>query len=129
MKLNVRSLSVRTRKHRVKMELLNHVRPIIGKDLTKLYSTCSQSCIFPNQWKIGKLRLLKKGPDIAAVKSYRPVCLISEVGKVFERIINDRIEYHLHSIESNMPINQFRARRLTEDIIIKAIHPQHSPLS
>jgi hypothetical protein len=42
---------------------------------------------FPTQWKIASvLPLFKKG-DKSLISNYRPISLLSAVGKVFERIV------------------------------------------
>lgn len=43
--------------------------------------------------------------------SYRPICVLSEVGKIFERIIALRIEEHLASTGPNISEDQFGFRK------------------
>jgi len=55
--------------------------------------------IFPTRWKSQKLVLLPKGKGPAhAANSYRPLCLLDIVGKLFERILYTRIEAITESI-------------------------------
>lgn len=54
---------------------------------------CLQWGVFPSIWKTGSLRALLKGEDKDAKdpKSYRPICLLSVIGKLFEKLIISRL--------------------------------------
>jgi hypothetical protein len=41
--------------------------------------------------------ILKPGKDPTAPKSYRPISLLSTVGKVFERLTLRRLKYHINA--------------------------------
>ena len=76
-----------------------------------LYNKCLKEGIFPIQWKKQKLVLIPKGqkpPNEAS--SYRPICLLNTLGKIFEKIISNRL---INFIDSNngLSINQFGFRR------------------
>lgn len=63
----------------------------------RIFRTTFQPCllegIFPTRWKSEKLVLLPKGkgPEHAA-SSYRLLCILKIVGKLFERILYTRKE-------------------------------------
>ena len=84
-----------------------------------LYTTCFNEGVFPNSWKRQRLVLIPKGnkpPEHPS--SYRPLCMLDTIGKIFERIISNRIEHH--SDEVGAISNQqygFRKRRSTTDAI------------
>jgi ribonuclease HI len=63
--------------------------------LTFLFNSCLRLSYFPNSWKNGKLILLRK-PDasIQPPKCYRPIVLLSVLGKLFERILLKRLEFY-----------------------------------
>lgn len=65
---------------------------------------------FPQKWKEAKvIPLPKKDKDKALPESYRPISLLSNVGKVYEMIINDNINNFCR--ENNLlPDNQFGFR-------------------
>lgn len=51
---------------------------------------------FPTKWKKARIILIpKKKGDREDLRIYRPICLIPEITKVFERILNNRIVAHL----------------------------------
>lgn len=63
------------------------------------FQQCLLDGIFPTRWKSQKLVLLPKGKGPAhAANSYRPLCLLDIVGKLFERILYTRIEAITESI-------------------------------
>lgn len=67
--------------------------------------------MIPEQWKTDCLvPILKPGKDINVADSYRPITLSSCVGKLFEQLIKQRLEFF---IERNhiLPSNQFGFRR------------------
>jgi len=60
--------------------------------VASLYNTCLMEMTFPVRWKRQKL-LLVSMPEKPAGKpsSYRPICLLDALGKVFERVIATRL--------------------------------------
>lgn len=99
--------------------LLYRTIDIISETWTKCFQECVRTRMFPTRWKVSRLVLLQKPskPDEEA-SSYRPICLLNEGGKLFERLVVNRIN-NLESNEGLSP-NQFgfRAKRST----INAIH-------
>lgn len=59
----------------------------------KIFSACVKFCHFPSIWKTGNLKVLLKNPskDISSVSNYRPITLLPEYGKIFEKIIRNRL--------------------------------------
>ncbi|CAF4951761.1 unnamed protein product [Pieris macdunnoughi] len=77
-----------------------------------LLSDLLRKDIFPNSWKVGQLLLLRKfGKPVDSPSAYRPIVLLPEVGKLFERIIVSRLEKHLQIIGPNLFDTQFGFRR------------------
>lgn len=66
----------------------------IPGQLVRLFNGCLQVGVFPSAWKEGSLRVLLKGEDKDEKdpKSYRPICLLSVIGKLFEKLIKGRLE-------------------------------------
>lgn len=64
--------------------------------LADIFTSCLQRGQFPSLWKEATLVLLhKKGKPAGNPSSYRPICLLDELAKVFERIIARRLVKHL----------------------------------
>jgi len=60
--------------------------------VASLYNTCLLEGTFPDRWKRQKLLLLPKpGKPAGETSSYRPICLLDTIGKVFERVIATRL--------------------------------------
>ncbi|GBP21618.1 Probable RNA-directed DNA polymerase from transposon X-element [Eumeta japonica] len=82
-----------------------------------VFNICLREGTFPWKWKQQRLVLLpkeKKPPEEPS--SYRPLCMLDTAGKIFERIIYQRIEV---AVEPLLADNQygFRKGRSTLDAI------------
>lgn len=85
-----------------------------------VYERCMKDGVFPKPWKMARLVLLKKGDKPAdQPSSYRPLCMLDTTGKLFERILCNRIEEALASKGTGLAENQygFRKGRSTIDAI------------
>lgn len=83
------------------------------------FGTCLKEGSFPDLWKVARLVLIPKGEQEGGgeVKA-RPICLINEIGKVFERIIVKRLNNWMEgNLGSALEENQcgFRRGRSTMD--------------
>jgi len=82
-----------------------------------MYNACLKEGIFPDKWKWQRLVLLPKGkkpPDEPS--SYRPLCMLDTAGKIFERIIHNRIEKVVDPLLAEGQFG-FRKERSTLDAI------------
>ncbi|KAH8245933.1 hypothetical protein KR032_004136, partial [Drosophila birchii] len=63
------------------------------KTIADLLNKCLRESTFPSRWKRQKLLLLPKpGKPAGEPSSYRPICLLDTIGKVFEKAIASRLE-------------------------------------
>lgn len=89
--------------------------------LYNIYNNCMRNSMFPKEWKIALLKIILKDPtrDRFSLGSYRPIALLSSVGKIFERIIIGRIQtqYKDKNLENECQYG-FRENRSTEDALI-----------
>lgn len=66
------------------------IRDLLNKCLTLNY--------FPHNWKIAQVIFFSKRlKDPKLPSSYRPICLLPMLGKVYERLIKHRINYYLEN--------------------------------
>ncbi|CAG4939554.1 unnamed protein product [Colias eurytheme] len=86
--------------------------PELKHRLRSFFSKCLKAGIFPLSWKESKLVLIKK-PDRPedSPSAYRPICLLDEIGKLFERIIAARLYEHLCDSGPDVSDRQFGFRR------------------
>lgn len=83
----------------------------------------------PEEWKTDCLvPVLKPGKDKLLPDSYRPIALTSCIGKIFEQLLKQRLEFY---VEQNglLPYNQFgfrRGRSSRESICQLVLDAQHS---
>jgi len=93
--------------------------------LMDLWSDCLTACLseglFPTKWKIARMVLLKKGEELSLdPKNYRPICLLNEMAKLFERILVSRLNAFIDSRGILSPKQfGFRAGCSTVDAILK----------
>lgn len=108
---------------RIEVEVLKASYRTLHAELQQLYNGCMRHGVFPGTWKTGSVRALLKTPDKDETisSSYRPICLLSVLGKCFEKLLVKRLEpvfYH-PNLASDRQYG-FRRGRSTEDAIIRA---------
>ncbi|KAG6459453.1 hypothetical protein O3G_MSEX011396 [Manduca sexta] len=94
----------------------------LGPRLQRFLTACLERGQFPLRWKTGKLVLIAKyGRPADSPSAYRPIVLLDEVGKLFERVIADRLVGHLTRVGPNLADSQFgfRRGRSTVDAIMR----------
>ena len=101
-------------------EMIRHLGKTAKQKLLELFNQSWTTGIFPTAWKEATIiPILKKGKDPKRKTSYRPISLLSCLGKTLERMVNKRLMWHL---ESNNLITKeqtaFRKNRNTEDQLI-----------
>ena len=79
-------------------EMLKHLGPGAKRTLLRIYNQSWSTGIVPTIWKEAVIRPIPKmGKDKRDPSSYRPISLLSCVGKLLERIISKRLIWHLES--------------------------------
>ncbi|MBW0488302.1 hypothetical protein O181_028017 [Austropuccinia psidii MF-1] len=76
-------------------ELLKIANTTIVPHLVPLFNTCLLAHHFPAPWKRAITVIIKKAAkeDYTDPNAYRPIALLNTLGKLFEKIINDRLTY------------------------------------
>ena len=76
--------------------LLKNCEPEPSYILAELFNKCLKESCFPDFWKVSSVvPVFKNVGERPTAKNYRPVCLLSVVSKVFEKLVNNRIVDHL----------------------------------
>lgn len=90
--------------------------------IVTLFTEYLRRGIFLSLWKIAHLVLIPKGPVNFDVMKFRPICLLDDIGKALERVIEERIREHLSSLPNGglSPFQYgFRRGRSTVDKLIE----------
>ena len=87
--------------------------------LTILFNKMFKAGKVPSQWKDVIISILFKKGDKLDCNNYRGISLINVIGKLYERLLQNRILRYCEETEDILPDNQFgfRANRSTEDAI------------
>ena len=80
-------ISKATGPDRISHVMLKNSGPVIAPSLTKLFNLSLTKCQFPTSWKKAHVIPLFKKDDKSVIDNYRPVSLLSCVGKLFERCV------------------------------------------
>uniref|UniRef100_A0A2S2NJ82 Retrovirus-related Pol polyprotein from type-1 retrotransposable element R1 n=1 Tax=Schizaphis graminum TaxID=13262 RepID=A0A2S2NJ82_SCHGA len=87
------------------LRVIVQVRPDL---LLPTFNDCLKKGVFLDSWKVATLVLLRKGDKpLDQPSSYRPLCLINSVGKLFERLLKMRITRHLLGQPDGISEHQF----------------------
>ena len=108
----------------VPFEFLSHLTGDLTNFLLRIYNCCWDLSFFPDQWKVAiVLPFLKPGKDPDLPISYRPISLLSTLGKVFERLVYNRLYWFLEH-RNLLPEYQagFRKQRSTQDQLVRLEH-------
>lgn len=84
------------------------------------FRLCLRDGTFPARWKVACLALVPKpGKPEGLPSSYRPLCLLDDVGKILEFLLIHRMEGHMAAAEIGLSESQFgfRSGRSTDDAL------------
>lgn len=90
--------------------------PYIIPIVTHLVNFCIEHSIYPDQWKIAIVKPIPKLNEITEYKHLRPVCILSAMSKVLEKIMEYQLRTHL---KAKQIIPEFQS----------GFRPQHSCLT
>ncbi|XP_053663736.1 DE-cadherin-like [Anopheles marshallii] len=78
--------------------------------LVNIFNRCMELCYCPQAWKCAKvIPILKLGKDPSSSSSYRPISLLSALGKLFEKLIYFRLRDTVEDLQL-LPPEQFGFR-------------------
>ena len=87
--------------------------------LAELFNKCLRESCFPDYWKVSSVvPVFKNVGERSTAKHYRPVSLLFVVSKVFQKLVNNRIVYHLEKcgLFSDFQYG-FRSSETTADLL------------
>ena len=101
--------------------MLKKVPEEIVQRIVDLFNTSWIISSLPKQWKTGIIcPIPKPGKDLSKVEGYHPITLLPSLGKLLEKIIKNRIDYHMESenLFHNSQIG-FRKEKSTNDALLR----------
>ena len=100
--------------------VLKECAPELAPVFSKLFRKCLAAGEYPSCWKVASVvPIPKKGCDSSQPSSYRPISLLSVIGKVFESVVNAHLLSYLeaHHLLSDTQYG-FRYARSTGDLLV-----------
>ena len=95
-----------------------------SQQFTTLYNRCLELGHFPAQWKSALVRVIPKPgkKDLSLIKAHRPICLLSVLGKVLDKLMIRRITWFLKT-QNCLSARQygFTPQTSTEDAIFDLV--------
>ena len=79
----------------ITIEMLKAGGRKVWEQMAAIFTECIRSKRIPIHWKESKTILIYKKGDPQDIKNYRPICLLSQIYKVFTKIILNRITRQL----------------------------------
>ena len=108
------------RENDISNNLLKLSNTVISLFLCTIFNSCIQRGEFPDALKIAEVVPVFKKGDSNLLTSYRPISILSQTSKIFEKLISNRInnyleKYHLISDK------QFCFRKTLRHLMLSAI--------
>lgn len=103
---------------------IHNFGPLTKACLLHLYNKIYEEGKFPINWKTGIIiPIHKPGKNKFKVEGYRPITLLNTMCKIFEKIINFRLNWYLENISFFIPQQSgFRKKRSTIDNLMFIKH-------
>ena len=73
--------------------------PVVHLQLLCIFNAALSVGYFPHAWKEARVAMVPKRPNPSSVDDFRPISLLEVPGKLFEKIINRRLQERLESFE------------------------------
>lgn len=104
---------------KINKTIISKLPDIMIKNLQHIYNASLSCGIFPRKFKKAILKLINKaGKNVKHPENYRPISLLEMAGKIYEKIINNRLRQFLESENKYHPHqHSFRRERGTHTAI------------
>ena len=90
---------------------------VFAVPLAILYNFCIQSGSFPDRWKMTNICPILKDGNRADITNYRPISIISNFSKVFEKAIISKLHFDIYNKLSIHQHGFFRGRSTTTNLV------------
>ena len=114
---------------KISNSVIKNFSPRIISFLAFIFNSSLKLLYFPKAWKLAKIIAIPKhGKDVSSPDNYRPISLLSCVGKIYERIILDKLLEQEKELRIIIP-EQFGFRNghsTTQQILRITEHTSHN---
>ena len=110
--------------------ILKKLPPNILQHITKIFNKAFRIGYFPQSWKRANIIMLPKiGKNQKEAKNWRPISLLSCFGKLFERVVANRITQYVESNNLLTPFQSgFRKGRMTTEQLLRLAEDAYNSL-
>ena len=100
----------------ISIEAMKAGDAVLHRELAKLFTNCLKQNKTPDNWKSSRMVLIHKKGDNRNLKNYRPISILSNVYKLYTKVLTTRLQRQL---DDNQPPEQagFRSGYSTMDHI------------
>ena len=84
--------------------LLKEGAPVLSTHLANLFNKSIETSVFPSQWKLANVIPVHKKGDRTDASNYRPISLLSCLGKVFEKCVFKHMYNFLNNHNKITPV-------------------------
>ena len=75
----------------ISAQILQWCMPYISDALTNIFNKCVEKGVYPNTLKLARVTALHKGGDTCQGDNYRPISILPQINKVFEKLIHKHL--------------------------------------
>lgn len=111
-------------------QILKKLPPNVFQIITALFNKAFSLGHFAQAWKHANVKMVPKpGKNKNEAKNWRPISLLSCLGKLFERVVTNRLSQYLESKKLLSPFQSgFRRGRMTAEQLVRLSEDAHSSL-
>ena len=89
------------------MYLIKEIIYDILTTLNHLFNLCIDKLIYPDNMKDAIIKPIYKNNNIQLITNYRPISLLPQISKIFEKIIYNRLKYNVIHKNNILNNNQY----------------------
>lgn len=78
--------------------VMHHCRSLLAEPLQLLFNESLRKGVFPKALKSGYITPIHKSGDPSNIKNYRPITILPVIGKLFESVVVDKLNFHISKI-------------------------------
>ena len=84
-----------TRTSDIKTKFIKYANLVISKFVSDLLNSCLKGGVYPDSLKVAEVFLIFKKGEHEKTTNYRPISLLSQFNKIFEKLLYSRIYSYL----------------------------------